>query len=300
MHTDVQLAVLFADVVGSTRLYEQYGDAAARELVGAALDLMRDSTEAHSGTVIKTMGDEIMATFATAGDAIAAAAQMQRAIASRPQFNVGTTRIAIRIGCHFGPVMREPRDVFGATVHTANRLTSLAKAEQIMVTEEVVIRLPPQWQGAVRHVDIATLRGFSEEVALFEVLWHAEDATSVLQIVVPGAGGRTRSTRLRISVNGSELTLTDAPRVIQLGRGEGNELVVPGTLVSRHHARVEVSKTGFQFIDQSTNGSFVQPEGGEMQFVRRDTVTLVGDGRIGLGREPTTGDSGTIFYYSED
>ena len=68
MGKDVEVAILFADVVGSTQLYEQLGDAQARQMVGRCLDIMREATEANKGTVIKTMGDEVMSTFPTAID----------------------------------------------------------------------------------------------------------------------------------------------------------------------------------------------------------------------------------------
>ena len=92
-------------------------------------------------------------------DAVSAAARIQRNVGTLPQPADGLARIAIRIGCHFGPVVREQADIFGSTVHTANRVTSLAKAGQIMVTESVISRLGADWQPAVRHVDVATLRG---------------------------------------------------------------------------------------------------------------------------------------------
>ena len=131
MNKDIELAILFADVVGSTQLYETLGDTQAREMVGICIDIMRTATEAHAGTVIKTMGDEVMATFATADEAINAASDMQRAITTHPALQSGNTHVAIRIGCHYGPVVLEQRDVFGAAVHTANRMTSQAKAGQI-------------------------------------------------------------------------------------------------------------------------------------------------------------------------
>ena len=77
---DTELAILFADVVGSTRLFEQMGDLRARELITTCIDIMRGATEAQGGTVIKTIGDEVMATFPTADAALNAASQMQMLI----------------------------------------------------------------------------------------------------------------------------------------------------------------------------------------------------------------------------
>lgn len=143
MPKDIELAILFADVVGSTRLYELLGDLRARDMVATCIEIMRSATEQHHGTVIKTMGDEVMATFPTADDALDAAAQMQLQITANAQLRVDGQPVTIRVGCHFGPVVLENRDVFGATVHTANRMTSQAKAQQIITTAATVEQLSP-------------------------------------------------------------------------------------------------------------------------------------------------------------
>ena len=82
MGKDIELAILFADVVGSTRLFEAMGDLRARDMIATCIDVMREATEQHNGTVIKTIGDEVMSTFPTADDALNAAGQMQRQIAA--------------------------------------------------------------------------------------------------------------------------------------------------------------------------------------------------------------------------
>ena len=60
------VTILFADVVGSTRLYEELGDDAARETVQRCVEIMKDATDQYGGTVIKTIGDEVMSTFPSA------------------------------------------------------------------------------------------------------------------------------------------------------------------------------------------------------------------------------------------
>ena len=113
MGKDIEVAILFADVVGSTQLYEQLGDVKAREMVGRCLDIMREATEANKGTVIKTMGDEVMSTFPTPDDAMNAAKRMQEKISTDSELAHENGHVAIRIGCHFGPVVQEQRDIFG-------------------------------------------------------------------------------------------------------------------------------------------------------------------------------------------
>ena len=191
MGKDIELAILFADVVGSTRLFEVMGDARARDMVATCIDVMREATEQHNGTLIKTIGDEVMSTFPTADDALNAAGQMQKQIAAHTELRVEGQPVSIRIGCHFGPVVLENRDVFGASVHTANRMTSQAKAGQIITTSATVERLSPEWRASVRQIDVADIRGQGGEVALYEVLWQTEDVTSMLPAIA--LNGRERA-----------------------------------------------------------------------------------------------------------
>ncbi|MCH8278817.1 MAG: adenylate/guanylate cyclase domain-containing protein, partial [Proteobacteria bacterium] len=83
MAKDLEVAILFADVVGSTQLYDKYGDTRASETVAACLDIMKDATFQFSGTVIKTIADEIMATFGTVDEARGASVMMQSGITTR-------------------------------------------------------------------------------------------------------------------------------------------------------------------------------------------------------------------------
>ncbi|MFO1377619.1 MAG: adenylate/guanylate cyclase domain-containing protein [Steroidobacteraceae bacterium] len=299
MGSDAELAILFADVVGSSRLFEALGDERASELVADCVDLMRRATEDHRGRVVKTMGDEVMSTFEQCDDALAAASAMQTRIGARKDLAVDGQPIMIRIGCHYGPVVIENRDVFGAAVHTANRMTSQAKAGQIIVTDAVVAELGEEWRGAVRQVDVAVPRGLHGEVGLFDVLWKPEDATSMVpSIAMPG---EHRPIRLHLRCQGRELVLDGRDRLsATLGRAEENDLVVRGGLVSRIHARIEAAKNKFVLLDQSTNGTFVHADAGEESFLRRDSMSLRGSGTLGLGQIPEPGSPHTIEFECEE
>ena len=292
MGKDIEVAILFADVVGSTQLYEQLGDVKAREMVGRCLDIMREATEANKGTVIKTMGDEVMATFPTPDDAMNAAKRMQEKISTDPELAHENGHVAIRIGCHFGPVVQEHRDIFGSAVHTANRMTSQAKARQIITTLSTVERLSPEWQSTARQIDIATVRGKADEVVLFEVVWQPDEATSMLPTVRPK--------RLSLRYQGREVTVGEGRKSATLGRAEDNDVVVKGNLISRLHARVEASRDKFTLVDESTNGTFVQTNTGEEIFVRRDSTQLTGEGVIGLGRVAQPGTALAVHYVVEE
>ena len=125
MAKDLEVAILFADVVGSTQMYDKFGDTKASETVADCLGVMKDATHKFNGTVIKTIGDEVMSTFPSVDEAMNAAVLMQAQITADNK-QEDRIPVSIRIGCHYGPVVQEQNDIFGAAVHTANRMTSQA------------------------------------------------------------------------------------------------------------------------------------------------------------------------------
>lgn len=301
MGTDEQLTIVFADVVGSTQLYEALGDDSAREAVQQCVEEMKEATEAHGGLVIKTMGDEVMATFTQADEAMNAASQMQQRISTLHPDGAEEISVAIRIGCHYGHVVVESRDIFGAAVITANRMTSQAKAGQIVTTADTVEQLGQTWKGLVRQIGVAPLRGLSEDVALYEVLWQPEEATSMLPKIDWAEQGAETPGRLHLRWQGQELAIGEGgSRSVTLGRAETNDITVKGNLISRIHARIDVVKNRFVLIDQSTNGTFVQRDDGEEIYVRRDTTELTGSGLIGLGRVAARGTPLAVEYSLDD
>ena len=74
------LTIVFADVSGSTQLYEALGDVVARQLVAESLDLMSRCTVQHNGTVVETIGDELFCTFSAPEHAVDAAIEMMESI----------------------------------------------------------------------------------------------------------------------------------------------------------------------------------------------------------------------------
>lgn len=296
-----EVAILFADVVGSTHLYEALGDERARETVQQCLRVMREATEQFGGTVIKTMGDEVMATFPSAEDAMSAASQMQKRITlSSKSMEADGAQIAIRIGCHFGPVVAEDRDIFGASVHIANRMTSQAKAGQILTTATTVAQLTGEWRALARQIDVAAVKGYSSEMALFEVLWQPEEATSMLSSISWSVPEAAQGGRLVLRFRGSELVLGgDSKTEASMGRADENDVVVKGKLISRVHARIDLRKNRFVLIDESTNGTYIQPDGGTEVYVRRDSAELSGSGVIGMGRVAARGTPLAIEYRCE-
>ena len=83
-----ELSVLFADVSGSTRLYEKLGDTEALRAVDRCLKRMERAVEGFRGRIVKNIGDEVMAVFEKADDAFQAATEMQQRITDLPELQV--------------------------------------------------------------------------------------------------------------------------------------------------------------------------------------------------------------------
>jgi adenylate cyclase len=294
MAKDLEVAILFADVVGSTQLYEKFGDTKASETVAICLDIMKDATFQFNGKVIKTIGDEVMSTFETADEAMGASVMMQTRISAEGRKEDGIP-VSIRIGCHYGPVVEEQNDIFGAAVHTANRMTSQAKSRQIVISGFTVEHMSPELRNQTRQIDLATVRGRMDEVALFELVWQPDEATSMLP-TLEWENRVRKASKLLLNFKDSTVEVSDRKKNINIGRADDNDLVVKGNLISRIHAKIEMRRGKFLIIDQSTNGTFVQDIQGNEDFVRRDSTELGAEGTIGLGRVEEPGSPLAIYF----
>lgn len=288
-----QLAILFADVAGSTRLYERKGDTFARRVIGLCLGYLKQVVHGEEGTVIKEIGDEVMCTFSSAEHAAAAAIEMQRTIQQACSFGkFEDEQIRIRVGFHFGPVVRGNADVFGDAVNVAARVVAQAKAQQILTTLDTMVQLPEERRAKARLIDRVMLKGKTQELELHELLWDIDNLT-VMQDGLVADGIHITA---RFSYAGKEYFLDADHPVLRLGRGAENDIVVADTLASRLHARVELHKKKVVLVDQSLNGTYFRMEGEEGGFLRRDEQTLRNRGVISLGRAPETNPEHRILF----
>lgn len=283
-HPSVHLAILFADVSGSTKLYETLGNTRAQTIISRTLDVLSQAARRHTGTIVKNIGDELMCTFPTPLDAAAAAQDMQRslkqAVAAK---TIPYETLTIRTGFHHGPVILKAGDVFGDAVNVAARVVAQAKKGQILTTKETADQLPEELKGSLRFIDRAAVKGKKEELELFEVIWDFENLTIVQNVFE----ARPREARLTAKFGETSIELNHEHTSLQMGRGMENEFVIPEPLASRSHARIEFRRERFVLIDQSINGTFVAMDGEREVTLRRDEVELKGTGMISLGKSTT-------------
>jgi class 3 adenylate cyclase len=275
---EAERTILFADVCDSTGITEALGNVASRSYIGEILDELGAITRGVGGTVIKTIGDEIMSAFEAPMDGIAAAVDMQRAVSSRPPINGIHSRA--RIGLHSGSVLLEKGDVYGDVVNVSARVVGLAAAEQVLTTGATIEKVG-NGEVPYRSLGVHGVRGRDESLHLCEILWRGE--TAQMTVVAPKLTSAPKA-ELEIRLGDVKLALKGSSKdSLSLGRGAECSLVVASASASRAHADVHSRGGRFYLEDHSTNGTYLRPEGANEIFVHRDQVLLQGTGLIRLG-----------------
>jgi len=295
MSNQRDVCLVFADVSGSTTLYEKLGDAEALRAVERCVQAMQRATAANKGWVVKTIGDEVMAAFDSAAQGMQAVSEMQQRIDELPPLGPGV-KLAIRAGMHFGPAIVENNDVFGDTVNTAARMAGLAKASQIITTAETVAALPDLLRQSCREINAFAVKGKAECVRVCEVIWQENAELTMMSghqtpVAPPDA-------RLRLRYGGEEFILGPARASASLGRDLTCDVVIRDPRASRTHAKIERRRDKFVLVDISSNGTYVTFQGEAELALKREEVILRGSGRVVFGHAASSGEPIEALQFS--
>lgn len=290
------MTVLFADICGSTGLYRELGDEAARSIVADGLDALVAVLPRYGGRLVKTLGDEVMCVFTEPDWAVLAAAEMQVRVGT---VRLGRPGLGIHVGLHCGPVLMEGEDVFGDTVNAASYLCAVASRGQILTTEATIACLSATVKERTRALFFAVIKGSSAEAPLYQVIWQHD--SSVLtdvnlrrhNLVPPDSGS------LLISCGGVQVRLDPRRPSIVLGRDPDCDIVVADSFASRRHAKLVLRRTQVFLSDHSTNGTFVRRSDGEGAHVFRSELLLDGAGELSLGRGFDQGEVQAIGFHRD-
>ena len=294
-------AVLFADISGSTQLYVQHGDTSARTIIAKALDYLTGVTVENKGTVIKTIGDEVMCRFASADNAFDAAVGMQRSLKENASNITDKTRVCIRVGLQWGEVVTQGGDVFGDAVNVAARVAAVAKRDQIVTTEQTVAALTGNRAQMARQFDRVALKGREGELVLHMIDWDDEaDATRMRTVMPSAAGAGAVEKKLKLSFDGQSVLLFTEGKALTLGRSAECSLVVQTGFASRLHARVVMRRGRFVLADESTNGTYIMPggvgSGAQEVFIKREEYLLPEKGAFCLGQSCGAADARVVLF----
>jgi len=316
----LQRTVLFADLRGSTSMYETLGNADATAVVSRSVSLLARIVTVHGGQVIKTLGDGLMAVFETPSQGVSAADDMHDSLArigmadddlpapardtvtsesemgdSEPGEGGAPTLpprplvpLKLQVGLAHGEVVEMGGDVFGDAVNVAARLLDHAGDNETLATSVVVEQLDEWERSRFRSLDRMQLRGRVEPVHV-----HLQEAVRRFGDTAATAYG---DMLLPISEpEGIRLVWLDLNRIyagtslpVILGRSPQATYIIDDTRVSRSHARIDWHGGTFQLVDLSYNGTYVRFDNDpEIISLRRGACTLHGSGVIGLGAPPS-------------
>lgn len=289
MSTIIERTVVFADLRGSTSLYESIGNTEASRLVTQAVTLVSRIVEITSGTVVKTLGDGLMAVFKDSESAIQAAREMHEAlerIGSAADQSVG---LKLQVSLTRGEVVEIAGDYFGDAVNVAARLLDHAGDNETLATSDVFEGLPQAMRDQFRSLDKMQLRGRIEPVQVFLHDTHRSfDSHTTAYVEIDNPTQDPEGIRLIWSNLNRIFSPGNLPVV--LGRSPQATYCVDDARVSRNHARIDWHGGSFQLTDLSYNGTFVRfANDGEILTLRRGSCTLHGSGTINLGRSTTEG-----------
>ena len=282
--------VVFADIVGSTSMFERMGDQAASRFVTQLVGELSQVFEQHSGRVVKLLGDGLFVVFPHESDALAACVSIQKRLLEKPIRPGGSgAPTQLQMGIESGEVVVIDGDCFGDTVNSAARLADLAGAAQILTTQSVWSALGPVQQSSLRSLGPMHLRGRAEASHVYRVEWQTgrdDEATRM---------GRSRvsdASQWVLALVAGEQTVQIHARSpkISIGRGAGVSLALNDPHVSRMHATLEWRGGQFVLSDASSYGTWVYfGNQNEAVVLRRTECYLVGSGQICPGCERKEG-----------
>ena len=288
--SDVNAAVLLADVVGSTPLYESVGNAVAASRITDWRDCMCALVRSHGGEYISSKGDDVLSIFDKPVAALAAAAQMRAP---------GRLPILFHAGLHFGNVVRFGDDIYGDAVNLTARLAAVANPGEILISQSLVDLLPPAEKEALSFLDKMTFKGRTEPCNVYAFL--DDDRTLNTQLSSGSLGGSApqqpsrRSFCVTLRYNDQAMSCRDKERMT-IGRSADCDLVINRQWVSRRHATITIEDGRVWLAERSSSGTFISMHAGQEVLVRREDVLLLGSGTISPGVHRNNADAQIIYF----
>jgi len=298
---DSSYSVIFADLTGSTAVFEALGNERATFAVTRLTDLMAQACESHHGRVIKTLGDGVLAVFEREPDAVEAMVELQREHRKRVAQWPPRLVMQIKVGMASGEIVLVDGDCYGEAVNLAARLCELAAPGEIWASQSLGDAGAPGSGVRIRPLGAMSIRGMAESREVCQVDWDSVDTTDLLTLpaalddlapVADSVGAQIKLCWLDVQAafHSSELP-------IHLGRLSDAEFAVNDPRVSRRHARIDWVDSHFVLTDLSSYGTWVRFPGGSSEVaLRRSACILLEQGEISLGAPFTDFTAPTVTF----
>ena len=300
----VQRTVLFADLRGSTSMYETLGNTDATAVVTQSIGLLARIVNNHHGHVVKTLGDGLMAMFETSDPAIGAADEMHEALERIGAPGDGSLAprarsvpLKLQVALAHGGVIEVAGDVYGDAVNVAARLIDHAGDNETLVTASVLDGLDGAARSRFRNLDRMQLRGRAEPVRVYLLEGSRRFGDTASTAFGDFAAPAPEPEGIRLVWHDQNRIYAGTSLPVVLGRSPQATYIIDDTRVSRSHARIVWHGGTFQLTDLSYNGTYVRfDHDPETIGLRRGSCTLHGSGTIGLGAPPSEPESPCVRF----
>jgi serine/threonine protein kinase/class 3 adenylate cyclase len=169
----VEVVVMFTDIVDFTAYSDAHGEEASLAIVTRHENLVFPIVKSHDGTVVKTIGDAVMAYFTDAEKASLAGQAIMNAVEEDNVSKSETEQLHLRAAFNLGPVMIKNNDLFGDAVNLCSRMMGVGQPDQIMISRSMIDRLGDNPKFICRYVGTADFHGKTGVVELYELLAKA-------------------------------------------------------------------------------------------------------------------------------
>lgn len=292
------MTILYADVSGSTKLYEKFGDDIARSDIRICVELLTKVTRDWDGEVIKTIGDELMCAFHDPSNAANAAKEMHQVLSEASEMGrFQSGKLMVKVGWHHGEVEYRNKEIIGEAPVTAQQIIRMAKGEEILTSSHSIDAIDGELKAGTHPVDTVEAEAWPGNLEVYYMPWQEEeDATTFSGFSEASVDG---CAALKLTYGGQEIRIDDKNTHLSVGRGQDNGLCVHGRFTSRHHAEIIYRHGRFNLFDKSTNGTIVIDQDDKMHRVRREEVVLTGSGTICFGGPPKTDPDSVVTYHCD-
>jgi class 3 adenylate cyclase len=282
------VVVVFADIAGSTALYEALGNERATEAVTVVVNWLGDFIRGQGGRVVKTLGDGVLGAFAEVPHAAGAMAALMRGHQQNLQLWPPEARLQVRVGMAVGEVVEVDGDCYGDAVNLAARLCERSGPGEVWMDGPAAREAGSGHDARFVRLGGMDIRGKSEPVTVYGLEWRLDEDpdSQTMQAHLPstlGALPEGGTVQIQMQWSGGGRVYGPGEMPLQVGRAREAPLCLDDPRVSRQHARIDWRGGSFVLTDLSRFGTWVRFEGGEPVLLRRDACLLHGRGQIALG-----------------
>src|SRR5579862_47571 len=197
----VEVVVMFTDIVDFTSYSDAHGEEASLAIVTRHENLVFPIVRSHDGTIVKTIGDAVMAYFTDPEKASLAVQAIMNAVEQENAATTEAEQMHLRAAFNLGPVMIKNNDLFGDAVNLCSRMMGVGQPDQILISRSMIDRLGDNPKFICRYVGTADFHGKTGVVELYELLAKAlelkqKTKSRIVSNAAPGAVDSAKKEKL--------------------------------------------------------------------------------------------------------